>query len=106
MTEVFLRRGYWQLGYSDGASPDQESRRDTIVEGDRIAIKRMLGQGSSDILIRSLGIVKEIDTGDGTIYVDWLVNDLDRKVVSKGCYKSIHGPFSADDDWIRMVFCL
>jgi hypothetical protein len=105
-TETFLRRGYWQLGYDDEDAPDQAARRDQIQAEDRIAIKRMLGQGSSDVEIRALGIVKEIDHSDKRVYVDWILTNLNRIVPSKGCYKSVHGPFPTDDAWTNEVFRL
>jgi hypothetical protein len=104
--DVFVRRGYWFLGWKDRDQPSQAALRDQIRPGDRIAIKRMLGQGSPNIEIRALGIVKEIDSADKRVYVQWAVSDLSREVPSKGCFQSIHGPFEQDDDWTRMAFQL
>lgn len=105
-TDLFLRRGYWLLGWTDKQQPSQAALRDQIKAGDRIGIKRMLGQGSSDIEIRALGVVSEVDTDDQRIYVDWLVRDLQRKVPSRGCFKSIHGPFVASDEWVKEAFLI
>jgi hypothetical protein len=105
-SEVFIRRGYWFLGWNDEEQPAQAALRDKILPGDRIAIKRMLGQGSPNIEVRALGTVKEIDHDDKRVYIHWAVSELQRKVPSKGCFASIHGPFSADDDWTRLVFQL
>jgi hypothetical protein len=105
-SDVFIRRGYWFLGWSDADQPAQAALRDMIRTGDRIAIKKMLGQGSTEIQIRSLGVVTEVDTDDKRIYVDWLVKGLERKVPSRGCFKSIHGPFDAADEWIKDAFCI
>lgn len=102
----FILRGYWVLGWKDADQPDQAERRDQIQIGDRIAIKRMMGQGSSDIRILALGVVTDVDEDDKRIYVNWVANDLDRVVESRGCFKSIHGPFDADDGWTREVFRL
>ena len=104
--EVFVRRGYWFLGYDDADQPAQAARRDQIEPGDRIAIKRMLGQGSPNVEIRALGIVKEIDPEDKRVYVHWAVSDLARAVPAKGCFQSIHGPFAPDDQWTKTVFQL
>ncbi|NCC51378.1 MAG: hypothetical protein EOM20_09205 [Spartobacteria bacterium] len=103
-SDVFIRRGYWVLGWDDDDHPEQTNRRDQIQKDDRIAIKRMRGQGSSDIEIRAAGIVTEIDRDDGRVYVDWVLRDMNRIVPSKGCYASIHGPFPPDDSWINQVF--
>ncbi len=103
---TFIRRGYWFLGWSDEEAPDQAHRRDQIRAGDRIAIKRMMGKGSQKIRITALGIVAEVDEEDDRIYVNWVVKALDRQVESKGCFKSIHGPYAGDDPWIKEVFLL
>ena len=102
----FIWRGYWVLGWSDADAPDQAQRRDHIRTGDRIAIKRMMGQGSSQIRITALGVVTEIDEDDKRVYVNWIANDLDRVVDSRGCFKSIHGPFDSEDPWTKEVFRL
>jgi len=104
--EKFIRRGYWFLGWDDEDQPAQASLRDQIKPGDRIAIKKMLGQGSQEIAIRALGIVKEMDKDDDRVYVDWIVTGLDREVPSHGAYKSIHGPYTEDDPWIQQVFSI
>jgi len=103
-SEIFIRRGYWFLGWDDKDQPAQAKLRDQIKAGDRIAIKRMLGQGSPNIAIRALGVVKEIDDEDKRVYVDWFVKGLEREVPSRGAYKSIHGPFGEDEDWVKEVF--
>ena len=105
-SEIFIRRGYWFLGWSDEEQPMQAALRDQIQPGDRIAIKRMLGQGSPNIEIRALGTVKEIDPDDKRIYIHWAISGLQREVPSKGCFASIHGPFPAGDEWTRLVFQL
>lgn len=103
---VFLRRSYWILGHEDNEQPGMAQLRDKIVSGDRIAIKQMLGRGSPTILIKALGVVREIDPQDKRVYVDWLVKDLKREVESKGCFKAIHGPYNYEDEWTRQVFCI
>ncbi|WP_061285990.1 hypothetical protein [Leptospira interrogans] len=109
-SDKFLQRGYWFLGWSDIDQPAQAALRDQIKPDDRIAIKQMLGQGSKTILIRALGIVKEIDEEDKRIYVDWLIKKLNREVPSKGIkgspgvFKSIQGPYSPEDEWTRLIF--
>jgi hypothetical protein len=102
----FLRRGYWVLGWKADDSPEQAERRDQIKQGDRIAIKRMMGKGASDIRITALGVVTEVDPDDKRVYVNWVADDLDRVVESRGCFASIHGPFAEDDPWVREVFRL
>ena len=103
-SEKFIRRGYWYLGYSEDEQPAQTKLRDQMRPGDRIAIKRMLGQGSPNIAVRALGVIMEIDEEDKRVYVDWFVKGLEREVPSKGAYKSIHGPYTDDDPWVKEVF--
>jgi len=102
----FIRRGCWVLGWSDADAPDQAQQRDQIRAGDRIAIKRMMGQGSNQIRITALGVVTEVDEDYKRVYVNWIARDLDRAVESRGCFKSIHGPFDAEDPWTKEVFRL
>ena len=102
----FIQRGHWYLGWSDEEAPDQAARRDQIRAGDRIAIKRMMGKGLNTIRITALGIVTEVDEEEQCVYVRWVADDLDRTVESRGCFKSIHGPFAADDPWTKEVFFL
>jgi hypothetical protein len=103
----FISRGYWELGWSDEHAPaGQVPRRDQIRKGDRIAIKRMMGAASSHIRITALGIVTGVNPRSKRIRVDWVVPELDRVVESRGAYGSIHAPYSAEDLWIREVFCL
>jgi hypothetical protein len=108
MFEKFIDRGYWQMGYSDSEKPDYAALRAQIKEGDRIAIKSMLGQGSPEIKIRAIGIVREVDGEDGRVYTEWVLRALNRKVPSKGCYGTIHGPYktSVDHEWIGKVFII
>lgn len=104
--QIFIQRGYWRLGWEDVDQPAMAKRRDQIQKGDRIAIKRMMGRGSPNIRITTLGIVKELDSEDGRVYVDWVVEDLDRVVDGRGCFGTIHGPFVENDEWTREVFRL
>ena len=108
MLQKFLAGGYWYLGYTAEESAAQNSLRDQMEIGDRLAVKKMLGQGATSIEIRALGIIKLIDDEDGfrRVYVNWVVEKLSRKVAAKGCFGSVHGPFKANDPWIREVFCL
>lgn len=102
----FIRRGYWVLGWGDDDQPDQAKRRDQIGVGDRIAIKRMMGKGATEIRITALGVVKEVDEEDKRVYVTWIADDLNRVVESRGYFQSIHGPLEADDPWVKEVFRL
>lgn len=103
--DSFLRRGYWELGWKEPDAPEaQITRRDQIQAGDRIAVKKMLGRGSSEIEIRALGIVREVAPDDKRVYVDWVVTRMNRRVHAHGCLASIHGPFPAADAWTREVF--
>lgn len=103
-TDIFIRRGYWSLGWTDKEQPDQAKLRDEMKAGDRIAIKRMMGKRSENIQIRGLGIVQEIDHEDSRIYIQWVITTLHRKVSANGCVSAIHGPFPANDEWTREVF--
>ena len=84
-----------------------------ITIGDRIAIKKGLGVDNDRIVIKAIGVIREIDIDEDfcTIYVDWLREDMNRKVASKGCYRMIHGPFSNNPnnskaEWVNQIFCI
>ena len=105
--EAFYRRGYWELGWDDDRQPSMAHARDSIQAGDRIGIKAMRGKGAKTITIKALGVVKEV--ADKRVYINWLVTDMSRVVPAKGCFASIHGPYSRsgkDADWVKEVFCL
>jgi predicted HNH restriction endonuclease len=104
--EVFIREGYWLLGWDDDDQPIQTSRRDQIRPGDRIAIKKRSAGNKSKIEIRAIGLVTRIDPKSHQVYVRWVVSDLHHEVPSRGCFASIHGPFSGDEDWTRRTFQL
>lgn len=104
----FVEGGYWMLGWEKEDQPDQFARASQIKSGDRIAIKRMKGQGQSGIKIYHIGIIKGVilETNKVICTVDWIVTDIHRDIEeSKGCFKSIHGPF-VKDAWVEKVFCI
>ena len=100
----FIENSVWMLGWEEGAQP--ELAKDIKI-GDRIAIKKMKGRGQSEIRIQHIGVVKGVllDISNIVCSVEWVATDLDRDVVSRGCYKSVHGPFE-HDEWVEKVFCL
>lgn len=105
----FIASGYWESGYEKGEQPVQDDRFDQIRVGDRIAIKRSLGGTDSNIVIRAIGVVTELDSYARRVYVKWLVRGLNRKVPSRGAYAAIHGPYKNVDDaaaWVNSVFCI
>jgi len=111
----FIKRKYWYCWdanqFNDPSTignsiKTQQERFTQIEEGDRIAVKRMLGQGSTEMAILAIGIVTDIDIHEWRVYVNWIEEIQDRRVPLKGCTASIHGPFSKDDTWVHQVFCL
>lgn len=109
--DVFIKRGYWycwEPGSTDEPSIVRQQEKVRQIEpGDRIAIKKMLGQGASEIEIRSIGIVEDVDHDEWRIYVKWMDTFENRRLVPmKGAAASIHGPYEYDDPWIQKIFCL
>ena len=102
----FVSEGYWMLGWDKEKQPDQYELASKINIGDNIAIKRMNGQGASDIKIYHIGIIKGVILEANKIIctVNWVATDLKRDVESRGCFKSIHGPYPKDS-WIEHIFC-
>lgn len=96
------------LGWEKEDQPAQYKNALQIKAGDRIAIKRMKGRGQTGIKVLHLGIIKGVilDIDKVVCTVDWVATDLNRNIEeSRGCFKSIHGPF-AKDEWVEKVFCL
>jgi hypothetical protein len=89
---TLFRRGYWFLGWSEAEQPAQAQRRDQIQWNDRIAIKKMLGQGASDIEIRVLGVVRELDAEDRRVYVHWAISNLHESFPPKDVLARFMGP--------------
>jgi hypothetical protein len=105
----FIAHGYWESGYEKDQKPEQDERFGKMRPGDRIAIKRSLGPSNSDIVIRAIGIISEVDTYARRVYVKWLVRGLSRQVPSKGAYQTIHGPYNRDENdvnWLNSVFSI
>jgi hypothetical protein len=106
--QKFLKQGIWMLGWAEGEQPAQYKKASEMQPGDRIAIKRMKGQGQTGIRILHLGIIKGVilETNKVICTVDWVATNLDRNIEeSRGCFKSIHGPFE-HDSWVEQAFCL
>jgi len=106
MLPEFLRRGYWYCWdpkFNQAIPATVAELFPKIQVGDRLAVKKMLGQGSSSIEIRALGIVTDIDAGEWRIYVNWLVTDLHREVPIKNFMGSLHGPVELSD-WRSNAF--
>ena len=104
----FIESGRWETG-SDKKTRDCLPRLEQMRKGDRIAIKKMLGQGSPQIQIRAIGIIKSIDTHRGIVYVDWIRKGMKRKVDSSNAFSTLHGPYlntGKHADWINQIFCL
>lgn len=102
----FVKRGYWYC-WDPKFNPDIPT---TVAElfprikvGDRLAVKKMLGQGSPSIEVRALGIVTDIDAMEWRVYVNWLVSDLNREVPIKNYMGSLHGPVE-ESDWRANAF--
>jgi hypothetical protein len=113
--DVFIKRGYWycwdpRANISDELSILRQQEKVRQIEpGDRIAIKKMLGQGSSEIEIRSIGIVEDVDHDEWRIYVKWveIFGEGNRRLVAiKGAAASIHGPYEYEEPWVQQIFCL
>lgn len=109
--KIFVENSYWMLGWSENDQPAQFAKGEKIKVGDRIAIKRMKGQGATDIRILHIGIVKGVVYHGNYVMciVDWIATNLDRSVKAHGCFQSIHGPYKSNaygGGWIQEIFCL
>jgi hypothetical protein len=103
--EKWVEQGIWMLGWKKGF---QDERAADMKPGDRIAIKRMKGKGQRGIRIMHIGIIKGVvlETDRVICTVNWVAINLNRDIAqSRGCFKSIHGPFK-HDKWVERIFCL
>jgi hypothetical protein len=106
MVETFIKHNFW-FG-------DKETAQDKIArikKGDRMAIKKMLGQGASKVAIKAIGIVEEIGNYNALqfriVYVNWVdFRDEDRKVPFSGFGGTIHGPYDGSEPIIQEIFTL
>lgn len=106
--EKFVEQGYWMLGWEQQDQPAQYEKASLMKVGDRIAIKRMRGQGQTGIRVLHIGVIKGVilETNKIICTVNWVATDLDRVIdESRGCFASIHGPYPSDS-WAQQVFCL
>ncbi len=106
--QKFVKGGYWMLGWEEKDQPAQYALAEKMKPGDRIAIKRMKGQGKTGIKIFHIGIIQDVilETNKVICTVNWVATDLKRDISeSRGCFASIHGPF-VNDAWVQEVFCL
>ena len=72
MFDEFILRGYWYHDRDENTPGNKNikeylERVNQIKISDRIAIKQLLGQGNTKILIRAIGIVKDVDSDDHTV---------------------------------------
>ncbi|MFA9489290.1 MULTISPECIES: glycyl-tRNA synthetase subunit alpha [unclassified Mannheimia] len=137
--DIFLKRGYWYCwdiaeddfpteSFKGGNSiARQLSSFKDIEKNDRIAVKRLCGQGSAEMRILAIGVVKDVCFEEHRIYINWIAvssevvndpqfNDIElptihfeeRRVELGGCVSSIHGPYSLhseyDKDWLQKIF--
>ncbi len=105
MSDDFLQKGIW---FAD--REDVQERIDRIQKGDRLAIKSLLGQGATQVLIKALGIVTDIRSFAATpfkfFYVDWLdIRDENRRVPFHGFGATLH-PVLEDSEIARLIFHL
>ena len=99
--QEFITKGIWRSGWGSNNDQYRETLEQASV-GDRIAIKKGLGQGAKKIQIRAIGEIIAIDLDEEfcTFYVKWLRSGMNRKVDCKGCFRTIHGPFS---DFLHLI---
>lgn len=105
MTDHFIDHGFW---FADAQGV--QDLIETIQPRDRIAIKRMLGQGATEIAIKALGVVQKAEYYEALrfkmVYVDWIGLTEDRRVPFGGFGAALHGPFPGRDDRMREIFWL
>lgn len=109
MYEEFLENGFWYMGWEHSNKKDHRidqffKRVSKIKENDRIAIKRLMGKGQSNIKILAIGIVTKVVKD--IVFVNWIMQYMEREVPNNGCIGTIYGPYNYNNDWTRKVFSL
>ena len=109
MYNEFIENGFWYIGWEIDQIEEYRispyfNRLSQMQANDRIAIKRLLGQGQTEIRIMAIGIIKKVVKE--VIFVNWLVINMNRHVPINGCVGTLYGPFSNEDGWTNQVFCL
>jgi hypothetical protein len=109
MYHEFVENEFWYMGWEHSHKKDYRidqffNRVSQIKENDRIAIKRLMGKGQSNIKILAIGIVKKVVKD--IVFVNWVLTDMQREVPNNGCIGTIYGPYEYSDDWTRKVFSL
>lgn len=104
----FVKNSMWVMGWEKG---DQAEKLTGMRIGDRIAIKRMRGQGQEGINILHVGIITGISNDSNIIIcsVNWVATDLNRVVASKGNFGTVRRPYkleTQDKEWLQEIFCL
>ena len=106
----FTQNGIWMLGYKKQHKPQLYALAQQIKIGDRIAIKHNQGPPSEPIDILNTGIVTGvINNIDRVTYVVKWFNTQISNIESRGCFRSVNGPFQKNDqyrDWLNQIFSL
>lgn len=108
--QTFYGCGFWELGWDDNDQPSMAALRNSMRIDDRVAVKQMRGKGAQTINIRALGIVTRNDETRRQVFIKWVVTGLNREVAARGCFASIHGPYTITNPvhapWLKEVFLL
>jgi hypothetical protein len=109
MYPEFIENNFWYMGWEHADKNNSSvnvffERSIQIKAGDRIAIKRLLGKGQTNIKIMAIGVVRKVVKD--IVFVDWVLKDMNRQVSINGCVGTIYGPFNYQDVWTKEVFCI
>ena len=104
LVATFINHGFW-FGDKDTA----QDKIAQIAVGDRLAIKKMLGQGATDVAIKAIGVVEDIGDYNALnfriVYVNWI--GIEGKTAPfSGLGGTIHGPFDQSDNRVAAIFNL
>jgi hypothetical protein len=105
MKDDFIAHGFWFADAEDAQEHIKE-----IKPGDRMAIKRRLGQGATQVAIHALGVVEKVAQYKALdfrmIYVKWIRISPERRVPFSGFGAALHGPFPGTKPVVRKIFSL
>lgn len=108
LTNLFVNRGYWEMGWDLGVKPQFDKVIEQMEKGDRIAIKS--NANNNELIIKAIGIIECLNPRNKKqVFVDWKLTDIERRVAFKGCMGTVYGPYKLEgeyEDWLKNIFIL
>ena len=105
-TAEFVEGGFWKSFVPEDKKLDSERKLWSEAEpGDRIGIKRRLGNAGDGIKVTTTGTITSIDRDAKRLSVDWTEAEMENVVESRGCMATVCGPYGERERaWLAECF--